>query len=163
MQLGGEGYSPSLLDRIVDQGGRYAFAEAAHNLRKLSGLEISAQHVMRLTERLGGEWATQRDADVTAWQFNRLSRTYAERPAAVAVMLDGGRVQTRQEPSRRPPTGMERAEVCLPANPQDHALGEGPATGPAAEVLGSPPGSALGTVDAARAWWDPRERRSRAP
>ena len=83
----------------MDQGGRYAFAEAAHNLRKLSGLEISAQHVMRLTERLGGEWAAQRDADVTAWQFSRLSRTYAERPAAVAVMLDGGRVQTRQEPS----------------------------------------------------------------
>lgn len=99
MQLGAEGYSPALLRKIVSQGGRYAFAEAAHNLKELAGVELSAQHVLRLTERMGAEWAAQRDGEIEEFKQGHLARTYTQAPAAAAVMLDGGRVQTRQEPS----------------------------------------------------------------
>jgi hypothetical protein len=99
LELGIEGYSPDLLRKIVSQGGRYAYEEAAHNLNELAGLAISAQHVMRLTERTGDEWAEQRDKEVEAHKQNSLARTYTHRPQAAAVMLDGGRVQTRSSPS----------------------------------------------------------------
>lgn len=99
MQLGAEGYSPALVRKIVSQGGRYAFAEAAHNLKELAGVELSAQHVLRLTERIGAEWAARRDGELEAFKQGRLARTYTQPPEAAAVMLDGGRVQTRAEPS----------------------------------------------------------------
>jgi hypothetical protein len=100
LKLGFEGYAPALLRKIVSQGGRYAFTEAAHNLEELAGQEISAQHVMRLTERIGTAWAAQRDRDVEAFKQDRLARTYTQGPpSAVAVMLDGGRLQVREDPS----------------------------------------------------------------
>lgn len=99
LKLGAEGYAPALLKMIVSQGGRYAFSEAAKNLEELAGLEISAQHVMRLTERVGGAWVEARDRDVEAFKRGELARTYTEAPKAAAVMLDGGRLQTRESPS----------------------------------------------------------------
>ena len=99
LRLGAEGYSPTLLRMIVSQGGRYAFKEAAHNLKELAGVELSAQHVLRLTERIGREWAAQRDRQIEAFKQGDLARTYTQSPEAAAVMLDGGRGQTRQEPS----------------------------------------------------------------
>lgn len=98
--MGVEGYAPALLRKIVSQGGRYAFGEAAHNLEELAEQEISAQHVMRLTERVGAEWAAQRDREIEAFKQDHLARSHAQAPtAAASVMLDGGRVQTREEPS----------------------------------------------------------------
>jgi len=88
-----------VLRGIVSQGGRYAFGEAAQNLKELAGQEISAQHVMRLTERVGREWGALRDREIEAFKQHRLERTYSEAPAASVVMLDGGRVQVREEPS----------------------------------------------------------------
>ena len=101
LKLGVEGYAPALLRKIVSQGGRYAFGEAAHNLEELAEQKISAQHVMRLTERIGAEWAAQRDREIEAFKQNHLARSHAQAPtaAAASVMLDGGRVQTREEPS----------------------------------------------------------------
>jgi hypothetical protein len=102
-----EGYSPALLERIVSQGGRYAFKEAAHNLEELAGCKLSAVHVERLTERVGWELAAQRDEAAAAHKQGRLPRAHAHAPAAAAVMLDGGRLQTRAEPS--PPGVMKPA------------------------------------------------------
>ena len=99
LRLGVEGYAPALLRKIVSQGGRYGFAEAAHNLKELADLESSGQHVLRLTERLGTEWTAQRDREVEAFKQDRLARSYTQVPAAAAVMLDGGRVQVRKEPA----------------------------------------------------------------
>jgi hypothetical protein len=99
LKLNVEGYSPALLRKIVSQGGRYGFVEAAHNLRELAGLEISARHLERLTERIGGEWADRRDREAETHKQDQLPRMYAQAPKVAAVMLDGGRVQTRQEPS----------------------------------------------------------------
>lgn len=88
-----------MLRKIVSQGARYAYGEAAHNLDELAGLKISAQHVLRLTERIGAEWAAQRDREIEDFKQDRLARTFRQAPSAVAVMLDGGRLQTREAPS----------------------------------------------------------------
>ena len=97
--MGVEGYAPALLRKIVSQGGRYAFGEAAHNLKELADQKISAQHTLRLTERIGAEWSAQRDREIEDFKQNRLARSYTGAPVAAAVMLDGGRIQTREEPS----------------------------------------------------------------
>lgn len=102
MKLGSEGYSPRVLQMIVRQGGgrAEAFAEAADDLLELAGIRISAKHTERLTERIGGEWAGARDADVELFKKGRLPREYGQGPASTtvaAVMLDGGRVQTRAD------------------------------------------------------------------
>jgi hypothetical protein len=56
---------------------------------------ISPSHLQRLSERVGGEWARARDADVRALRAGQLARAYRTAPAAAAVMLDGGRYQAR--------------------------------------------------------------------
>ncbi|MBA2704748.1 MAG: hypothetical protein H0U60_12955 [Blastocatellia bacterium] len=99
MKLGVEGYAPALLRKIVSQGGRYAYAEAAHNLNELAEQKISSQHVLRLTKRIGSEWAAQRDREIEEFKQDRLARSYAQTPTVAVAMLDGGRVQTREEPS----------------------------------------------------------------
>jgi len=67
-------------------------------LRELAEVEISATHLQRLSERIGGEWIEIRDEQVEQFRAGELERTYKEAPkGAVAVMLDGGRVQTREE------------------------------------------------------------------
>lgn len=99
LKLNGEGYSPALLRKIVSQGGRYAFKEGAHNIEELAEVQISDRHVQRLTERIGKEWAQRRDQEIEDYKQDRLPRMYTQAPAAAAVMLDGGRAQTREEPS----------------------------------------------------------------
>jgi hypothetical protein len=94
--LGTEGYSPRLLRKAVRQGGKAAsFKEASDDLRELAEVTMSPTHVRRLSERVGQEWAQARDADVAAYRAGELPRDYAEAPKAAAVMLDGGRYQTR--------------------------------------------------------------------
>jgi hypothetical protein len=94
--LGTEGYSPTLLRKAVRQASKAAsFKDASEDLRELAGLAISATHLQRLTERIGGEWEQQRDAEVRAFQEDRLTRAYAKAPTVAAVMLDGGRYQRR--------------------------------------------------------------------
>lgn len=99
MGLGREGYSPMLLRQIVTQGGRYAFGEAAGNLRDLAGVSISAVHIDTLVHRIGSEWSAKRDHDVADFQHHELARGYAQAPVAAAVMLDAGRAQVRAESS----------------------------------------------------------------
>jgi hypothetical protein len=94
--LGTEGYSPTLLRKAVRQAAKAAsFKDASEDLRELANFPISASHLQRLTERLGGEWEQQRDADIQAFRENRLARSYEKAPPVAAVMLDGGRYQTR--------------------------------------------------------------------
>jgi hypothetical protein len=74
-----------------------SFAAASADMRELAEIEISATHLQRLSERIGGEWAETRDAEVEAFRKNELPSTYEAAPRVAAVMLDGGRVQTRAE------------------------------------------------------------------
>jgi hypothetical protein len=96
LQLGTEGYSPSLLRKIVRQAGTApSFREAAADLEELAGLAISPAHVRRLGERLGREWAERQQQEVAAYRRDQLPRGYQAPPKVAAVMLDGGRYQVR--------------------------------------------------------------------
>jgi hypothetical protein len=86
----------------VRQGGKSAsFAEASEDLRELARVKIGPRHLETLVERVGKEWAQSRDADVASFGKDELKRDYAEAPTASAVMLDGGRAQTRAD--EKPP------------------------------------------------------------
>lgn len=91
-----------MLRRAVRQAAKAAsFQDASEDLRELADLAISATHLQRLSERLGREWQQQRDAEVQQYRDQQLPRTYAEAPAVAAVMLDGGRYQTRADDAGR--------------------------------------------------------------
>jgi hypothetical protein len=103
LALGTEGYSPAVLAKAVRQASKASsFAEASDDLRELADIEISATHLQRLSERVGSEWAEVRDDEVEKFRQAKLERAYKEPPrGAAAVMLDGGRLQTRAEDGGR--------------------------------------------------------------
>jgi hypothetical protein len=86
---------------VVRQAAKVSFKEASDDLRDLAEVKVSPTHVYRLSERLGREWAAERDKDVQAFREGKLACAYSEAPAVAAVMLDGGRVQTRAEDNGR--------------------------------------------------------------
>lgn len=84
-------------------------------MQELAGIAISATHLQRLCERIGAEWAQARDRDSQAFQERQLARGYEKPPAAAAVMLDGGRYQTRAAAQGRgitDPAGKETKVAC---------------------------------------------------
>lgn len=79
-----------------------SFAEASDDLRELADVQISPTHLQRVSERIGEEWVEIRDDDVEKFRKAELERAYKEPPqGAAAVMLDGGRLQTRAEEAGR--------------------------------------------------------------
>jgi len=92
-----------VLAKAVRQASKASsFAEASDDLRELAEIEISATHLQRLSERIGAEWAEVRDEAVEKFRQAKLERAYKESPrSAAAVMLDGGRLQTRAEDGGR--------------------------------------------------------------
>lgn len=92
-----------MLAKAVRQASKApSFAEASDDLRELADIEISATHLQRLSERVGAEWAEVRDEEVEKFRQAKLERAYKEPPrGAAAVMLDGGRLQTRAEDGGR--------------------------------------------------------------
>lgn len=100
--MGTEGYSPSVLRKAVRQAAKAAsFKDASEDLAELAEVAISATHLQRLSERVGGEWADARDRQVEAYRAGTLVRDYEAAPAVATVMLDGGRYQTRAEDAGR--------------------------------------------------------------
>jgi hypothetical protein len=91
-----------LLRKAVRQAAKAAsFKDASEDLQELARLAISPSHLQRLSERIGAEWVTARDAEVAAYRTRKLARAYHTAPAVAAVMLDGGRYQTRAEAAGR--------------------------------------------------------------
>jgi hypothetical protein len=89
-----------VLRRAVRQAGKApSFKEASADLRELAWVEISPNHLGKLAERVGREWVAARDADVRRFRANRLAPQYAQPPTVATVMVDGGRVQTRDQDS----------------------------------------------------------------
>ena len=103
LRLGTEGYSPAVLAKAVRQASKASsFAEASDDLRELADVKISPTHLWRLSERIGEEWVEVREEEVEKFRKAALERTYKEPPkGAAAVMLDGGRLQTRAEDAGR--------------------------------------------------------------
>jgi len=91
-----------VLKRAVRQASKAAsFAEASDDLRELADISISPAHLERLSERIGSEWAQQRDQDVAAFRARKLPSAVVQTAPVAAVMLDGGRVQIRADESPR--------------------------------------------------------------
>lgn len=94
-----EGYSLAALRKALHAAARDSFREGSTDLKVLAGLAISPSHLQRLAVRLGSEWAALRDAEVEAFRGKQLRVAYQAAPQVAAVMLDGGRLQTRAEPT----------------------------------------------------------------
>lgn len=91
------------------QAGKAAsFQDASDDLKELAQIVISPRHLAKVAERVGREWAAARDADVQAFRERKLAPAYAQPPRVATVMVDGGRVQTRQEKDEPGPG------VCAP-------------------------------------------------
>jgi hypothetical protein len=102
-----------------------SFKEASEDLRALAEVSISPTHLQRLSERVGREWAQARDEGVQAFREERLACAYAAAPPAAAVMLDGGRVQTRAADSGRgvqePKWQETKVACCLSLSAREQA------------------------------------------
>lgn len=116
-----------------------SFEEASEDLRELAEIKISTTHVQRVSERIGDEWREQRDADVAKFRDMKLERDYAEAPAgaAAAVMLDGGRAQTRADDSGRGVTepGWRETKVACCLTLQTKAVEKDPHPEPPEKFL----------------------------
>ena len=97
MKLDTHGYSPSVLNKIVQAAGQVkSYEVAARVLQTVGEIAISSRHVNRLTEEIGTELAEKRDRETEDYVHHRRSEPTAEAPAVAAIALDGGRVNTRQ-------------------------------------------------------------------
>lgn len=98
LKLGTEAYSPAVLAKVEYAGGNHvSFAMASVSMARLAETPISSKHVQRLTERLGKQRQQQRDQQVAAMKAGTLQPQYKQAPAVVAVHVDAGKVQFRQE------------------------------------------------------------------
>ena len=130
-----------MLQKAVRQAAKVSFQEASDDLQELATITISASHLQRLSERIGREWQVLRDNDVKAFQEKRLPCAYAQQaPAVAAVMLDGGRVQTRAEdngPGVYEPRWHEtKVACCLTLASKEYA--QDPQPNPPAKFLDPP-------------------------
>jgi hypothetical protein len=97
LRLDSHGYSPALLQKVVEAAGRLRSAgQAAIALQLLAHLDISARHVTRLTNLIGTELAAQRDQQVAQRRRRQLPAVVAAPPQVAVVAVDGGRLGTRQ-------------------------------------------------------------------
>lgn len=102
-----------------------SFQEASDDLRAIAEISISATHLQRLCKRVGGEWQQAAAQEVKAFREQRLQCPYAAAPPAAAVMVDGGRVQTRLDDAGRGVHGRRWRETkvacCLSLASREHA------------------------------------------
>lgn len=114
-----------------------SFKDASEDLRELAEIEISPTHLQRLSERVGQEWIEFRDADVAAFTKDELPCAYAEAPQVAAVMLDGGRVQTREETGTRGvhEPGWQEVKVACCLSLSSKASGSDPQPEPPTKFL----------------------------
>ena len=113
--LGPEDFSPALVRKVVRHGGKDSFEEASVDLLEDVGIEVSPKQVQRITERVGTEWAAQRDRETKAFREGHLPRLHSQPPQVAAVMADGGRLQTRASgapPGVRDPQWREPKYGC---------------------------------------------------
>jgi hypothetical protein len=129
----------------VRQAGKAtSFHDASDDLKELLAVSICPSHLLKLAERIGREWAGARDADVRAFRQGRLAGDYAQAPQVATVMVDGGRVQTRDQESGRgvvdPAWREVKVACCQTLSSRVHATDPQP----------EPPRKFLDPIEAAR-------------
>ena len=145
--MGTEGYSPTVLRKAVRQASKASsFRDASDDLKELAQVTMCPTHLGKLAERIGREWAQKRDADVDAFQANTLTAECLPSAPSAAVMVDGGRLQTRQRSDQPGPgvcaPGWREVKVacCQTLSSQVHAVDPQP----------DPPSKFLNPVEVAR-------------
>jgi hypothetical protein len=97
LKLGTHGYSPSVLNKIVQAAGQVKSHQVAAKVLGVVGeISISGRHVNRLTEEIGTELKKKRDRETEDYVHHRRKEPAQPAPQLVAVALDGGRVMTRE-------------------------------------------------------------------
>jgi hypothetical protein len=97
LKLGTHGYSPSVLNKIVQAAGQVkSHRLAAQVLGVVGEISISGRHVNRLTEEIGTELREKRDRETEDHVHHRREEPVQAAPPLVAIALDGGRVMTRE-------------------------------------------------------------------
>lgn len=104
MEIGTEGYSPKILEKIEYAGANaVSFKQAQQHLKILADLEMSSRHLEDLTERFGAEREKKRDAEAELMKEDTLEVKVLNRPEVCAVYVDAGKAQTRQEDEGKGP------------------------------------------------------------
>lgn len=103
LEIGTEGYSPTILEKIEYAGANaVSFEQAAQHMKVLAGMEISGMHIERLTERLGAERQKKRDEEVELMKQDKLEVKVLNKPEVCAVYVDAGKAQTREDDGKGP-------------------------------------------------------------
>jgi hypothetical protein len=92
-------------------GNLKSFAQGAEAVKRFLGLTISSKALQLLTEKIGSERASLRNAKVADFEKGELPPRHREPPGMAAVMLDGGRAQTREAESAPGVHGQAWAET----------------------------------------------------
>lgn len=96
-----ESVTPALLQRVVWAGANLgSFSQASHALQVLSGMDLSAKRVRRITQQIGQDRLEERVQQVAEFKHKPLmerlvSPPGVDSPALGVVMFDGGRYQRR--------------------------------------------------------------------
>jgi hypothetical protein len=97
LKLTTHGYSPSVLNKIVQAAGQVKSHQVAAVVLGVVGeIAISGRHVNRLTEEIGTELKEKRDRETKDYVHHRRVEPVTPAPQLVAIALDGGRVMTRE-------------------------------------------------------------------
>lgn len=97
LKLTTHGYSPSVLNKIVQAAGQVKSHHlAAVVLGVVGEITISGRHVNRLTEEIGTELKEKRDRETEDYVHHHRKEPAASAPQLVAIGLDGGRLMTRE-------------------------------------------------------------------
>ena len=98
LEIGSEGYSPKILEKIEYAGANaVSFKQAQRHMEILAGLEISDRHLEDLTERFGAERQQRRDEEMELMKQDKLEVKILNKPKVCAVYVDAGKAQTRAE------------------------------------------------------------------
>lgn len=117
LQLEGLGYSPCVLNKIVQTAGRTkSFEEAAEVLQINAEFLISGRYVNQLTAKIGKELEEIRDQQTEDYIHHRRPSLHGAAPLKVMAAVDGGRINTRQPgegPGVHDPGWRENKTGCL--------------------------------------------------
>lgn len=97
LKLNTHGYSPAVLNKIVQAAGQVKSHQLAAKVLGVVGeISISGRHVNRLTEEIGTELKEKRDRETEDHVHHRRQDPTQPAPELVAIALDGGRLMTRE-------------------------------------------------------------------
>jgi hypothetical protein len=97
LKLNTHGYSPAVLNKIVQAAGQVKSHQLAAKILGVVGeISISGRHVNRLTEEIGTELKEKRDRETEDFVHHRRVDPSQPAPELVSIALDGGRVMTRE-------------------------------------------------------------------